>query len=256
MSAPPPCSALGRQCRELKVLLRIGSLEEGEASLDHEATWLLGHTERISFGAPWDAEGELYVDAVLHVPCKHLEAAADGRAHCRAHGFRGRMPREGRRLPQPLRLGGDRFTIVEGMQRATRTLPYPRKALPVVEGPLSHNPCEGAPCETSDHKRGAGCCRDLQVEIMCTKRQARLEALVRSRKAPYLCKVERAGDYSLEAEMISACDYLVPGGVACTLHGRARPDGRTAKPDLCFEWPPSDPSQVLHVGCVFRRRRR
>ena len=56
--------------------------------------------------------------------------------------------------------------------------------------------------------------------------------------------------------MISACGYLEADGVACSLHGRHRPDGRTAKPDLCFEWPPKN--RGLHPGCVFgpRRRRR
>ena len=36
--------------------------------------------------------------------------------------------------------------------------------------------------------------------------------------------------------------------------GAVRADGRTAKPDLCFEWPPK--RQVLHPGCVFGKRRR
>ena len=59
-------------------------------------------------------------------------------------------------------------------------------------------------------------------------------------------------DFSIEAEMISACGYLGEDGVACSLHGRHRADGRTAKPDLCFEWPPK--GQGLHPGCVFSRR--
>ena len=69
---------------------------------------------------------------------------------------------------------------------------------------------------------------------------------MRSRRSPYLCKIERAGDISLEVEMISACGYLGADGVACTLHGRHRADGRTAKPDLCFEWPPKN--RGLHPG--------
>ena len=40
--------------------------------------------------------------------------------------------------------------------------------------------------------------------------------------------------------MISACGYLGDDGVACTLHGRKRADGRPAKPDLCIEWPPKN----------------
>jgi hypothetical protein len=41
------------------VTLRVGSLEDGEPSLDHEATWLLGHTEHITFGEPWSGNGDL-----------------------------------------------------------------------------------------------------------------------------------------------------------------------------------------------------
>ena len=252
MTLPPPCSALGRQCNALRVTLRVGSLDEGTPSLDHESTWLLGHTERITFLDLWEGEGDLYADAVLHVPCRFL-AADGGQATCKAYGFEGPLPRA-RRQTQPRQLGGDHFVIVEKQQIATKKLlppPAPKRSLPVVNGV---NPCAGAPCTTSDHRRGAACCRDLQVEIMCTRRQTRLEALVRSRRPPYLCKVSREGDFSIEAEMISACAYIEPGGVNCTLHGRVRADGRTAKPDLCFEWPPK--RQVLHPGCVFAPRKR
>ena len=93
---------------------------------------------------------------------------------------------------------------------------------------------------------------DNVVGVVSTQSDTRLEALVRSRQAPYLCKVERGGDHSLDAEIISACDYLEPGGVACTLHGRVRADGRTAKPALCFDWPPK--RQVIHRGCAFASR--
>ncbi len=92
---------------------------------------------------------------------------------------------------------------------------------------------------------------------MCTRDERMLESLVRSRRSPYLCKVERGGDYSIDVEMISACDYLASDGIACTLHGRTRADGRPAKPDLCSEWPPKN--KGLHPGCVFapgaRRRK-
>lgn len=251
MAKPPPCLKLGRQCRSLSVTLRIGSLEEGRESLDHEATWLLGHTERIGFRQLWQDDGELYVDATLDVPCRYLQLE-NGNAHCRAHGFSGAAPAAPRRRPQPRQLGGDRFRVVDRMRSADRELRPPRRQLPVLAGSNGTNPCEGAPCETSDHKRGAACCRDLQVEIMCTRQQVWLESLVRTRKSPYLCKVDREGDFSLDVEMISACAYLEPDGVACTLHGRARTDGRSAKPDLCFEWPPK--RQELHPGCVFTKR--
>jgi hypothetical protein len=64
--------------------------------------------------------------------------------------------------------------------------------------------------------------------------------------------VEREGDATLEFEVISACGYLEPGGVACTLHGRNRASGETAKPQLCYDWPPK--RGTVHPGCVFRGR--
>ena len=254
----PPCRALGAQCKSLRVTLRIGELEEGPGSLDHEATWLLGHTARITFLELWEGEGDLYVDAILHVSCKFLHQDG-GVARCRAHGFEGPAPRGARPQPQPLQLGQSRFVVVEDGANVVRTLPFPPHSLPVLEhgaAPAGENPCASAPCRTSDHTRKAACCRDLQVEIMCTRAQQRLEALVRSRQSPYLCKIKRGGEYSLDVEMISACGYLGPDGVACSLHGRHRADGRTAKPDLCFEWPPKN--RGLHPGCVFgpRHRRR
>ena len=78
---------------------------------------------------------------------------------------------------------------------------------------------------------------------------AHLEALVRSRQSPYLCKISRESPQALEAEMISACDYLDDPRENCTLHGRQRADGRTAKPDLCSEWP--DDGKGLHPGCLW-----
>ena len=253
---PPPCRSLGTHCKSLRVTLRIGELEEGPTSLDHEATWLLGHTERIDFLELWEGEGDLYVEAVLHVACRYLHEHG-GRATCRAWGFEGVAPRGARREPQPLQLGGDRFVVVEDGQNVVRRLAPPPRSLPVLDSgsdQAAANPCASAPCRTADNVRKAACCRDLQVEIMCTRAQARLESLVRSRRSPYLCKIERGGDYSLEVEMISACGYLGPDGVACTLHGRQRSDGRTAKPDLCFEWPPKN--RGLHPGCVFGPKRR
>jgi hypothetical protein len=250
----PPCRRMGRQCHALDVTLRIGSLEEGQESLDHEATWLMGHTERIAFGVLWRHDGELYLEATLHVPCRFYRETGPGSAACAAHAFMGQAPRRPIRTGQPRQLGGDRFVVVERMHLARRTLGFPRRALRVLAGPVTANPCEGAPCQTSDHRRGAACCRDMQVEIMCTRKQVRLERLVRSRKSPYLCKVGREGDFSIEAELISACGYLEPGGVACTLHGRTRADGRSAKPDLCFDWPPKN--KGLHPGCVFQPGRR
>jgi hypothetical protein len=151
---------------------------------------------------------------------------------------------------QPRQLGEDRFLIVEHHALATLTLRPPPRTLPVIEDELAgENPCAIAPCTTADHKRGSACCRDLQIEIMCERSDTDREALVRSRLSPYLCKVSRERDDALEAEMISACGYLDPEGLNCTLHGRVRPDGRTAKPDLCSAWP--DDGKGLHPGCIW-----
>jgi hypothetical protein len=244
---------MGPQCHGLRVLLRVSSLDEGIKSGDHEATWLLGHTERLDFGDLWLDEGELYVDALLRVPCRHLARNGSG-AECRAHGFRGPVPRRPLDLwPQvPRRQGEDRFVLVERAREVERTLPPPRdrapRTLPVIS---NGNPCATAACRTADNRRGAACCRDLQIEIMCTTRERRLEALIRARKPPYLCKISRESKFSLGAELISACGYLLDDGVHCALHGRLRPDGRPAKPDLCSKWP--DDAEVSHPGCVLAR---
>jgi hypothetical protein len=120
----------------------------------------------------------------------------------------------------------------------------------VVENdPDDVNPCSIAPCTTADHTRGSACCRDLQVEILCPRSNTALEALVRSRLSPYLCKVTREAEDALEAEVISACGFLDQEGLNCTLHGRQRPDGRPAKPELCSDWP--DHGKGLHPGCIF-----
>ena len=247
----PPCSALGSDCQEIRVTLRVGSLEQGADSADHEATWLLGHTERISFRNLRVRGQELLVDATLHVRCRHLKRLPGEEAGvCAAHGFRGAFPPPTRGATQPRQLGDGKFLIVENHQLAAVAARPPTRALPVLEGDLSEiNPCSIAPCTTADHRRGSACCRDLQVEVLCSRADQRLEALVRSRLSPYLCKVSRGSEDALEAEMISACGFLDEEGWNCTLHGRERPDGRSAKPDLCSAWP--DDGKGLHPGCIF-----
>ncbi len=250
MHPPPACQRLGSQCRELPVVLRIGALEEGSESLDHEATWLLGHTENVSFGAPFRTERHLHAPAVLHVRCRHLKEAGQVNGvpggRCAAHGFSGPLPPRTRGASQSRRLGGDRFRVVEREALTDLKLPYPARALPVI---TEENPCSIAPCTTADHRRGSACCRDLQVEILCARGDQEREALIRSRQSPYLCKIERESDDSIDAEIISACGFLDEEGLNCTLHGRERPDGRTAKPDLCSDWPPA--GKGLHPGCIF-----
>lgn len=245
----PPCRAMGSHCVGLLVVLRVSTLDDGPLSGDHEATWLLGHTEQITFGDLWREQDELYADAVLHVPCRHLARSDTGPSSCSAHGFTGRVPDPEAHLPEPRRLGGNRFRIVDHGRQVSRTIPPPERPprqLPIHAG---SNPCVGAPCRTADHTRGAACCRDLQVEIMCTETERRLESLVRSRQSPYLCKISRESPFSLAAEMISACAFLADDEVHCVLHGRRRADGRPAKPDLCSHWPEGE--DVRHPGCVF-----
>ena len=249
MSAPPKCTSLGPQCHAIDVTVLIDDYDDDDAptGLDSNATWLMGHTEQITFRDLRRVEDELLVEATLHVPCKFLKANGAG-VTCKAHGFAGRNPSQPKRVAQPRQLGGDRFKIVEAGKMVTRRLAAPRQSLPIMQD----NPCEGAPCRTADNKHGGACCRDLQMEILCRSGQSHLEALIRSRKAPYLCKVEREGEASLEVEVITACGYLEEGSVACSLHGRKRKDASSAKPQLCYDWPPK--RGPVHPGCAFRGR--
>jgi len=232
------------------VTLRIGSITDGPASADPEATWLLGHTERISFRNLRRQGTTLLVDALLQVRCRYLKPGLHpGERRCAAHGFSDEVRGDNRPPPQPRRLGADRFLVVQNHELAAIDLPFPRRTLPVLAEGENDNPCAIAPCATADHRRGSACCRDLQVEILCSRSDTWLEALVRSRLSPYLCKVTREAEDALEAEMISACGFLDDEGTSCTLHGRLRPDGRPAKPDLCSDWP--DDGKGLHPGCIF-----
>jgi hypothetical protein len=151
---------------------------------------------------------------------------------------------------QPRRLGGDRFVVVEAGRVVAQEVHHPRHSLPVLAHDLDGiNPCSIAPCTTADHLRGSACCRDLQIEILCPESETELEALVRSRLSPYLCKLVRENPDALEGELISACGYLDDDGLNCSLHDGVRPDGRPAKPDLCSHWP--DDGKGLHPGCIF-----
>lgn len=247
----PPCRSLGQHCRALTVTLRVAAIEGDE---DHDATWLFGHTQRLDFGSTFEQDDELWVETTIHVPCRHLQQQDDGTVRCAGYGYTGRVATP-RRQPAPRRLGGDTFNIVEKKRLVRRTLPAPARMLPVLAHDLAPdaNPCATAPCRTADHTRHAACCRDLQVDIRCTPKQTRLETLLRNRKSPYLCKVEREDDDLLNAEIISACSYLKEDGLHCDLHGRLRADGRPAKPLMCSHWP--EKRTGLHPGCAFRNRR-
>jgi hypothetical protein len=262
MSTPPPCRSLGRHCRELAVTLRIGDLEDDSAhERDALATWLLGHGERATFGTPYEAEDALVVDAVIHVACRYLTPLGANRRgdaqswRCAAHGYAGTIRAPARPPLTPLRHHASRFTVVQDERVRTVDLATPargRRALPVLAG---SNPCATAPCRTADHTRGAACCRDLVIDIVLPLGDERLEALLRARKSPYLCKVERTDEVTVEAELISACSYLEDDGVHCGLHGLVRPDGQPAKPFVCSEFPDLDDDELGgHPGCVFLRR--
>ena len=253
MYQPPSCRSPGQQCHSLTVTLRVAHLDADDCSGDHEATWLIGHTQRIEFRGLRREGGDLLVDATLHVRCRHLDGAGrgtGGRAlSCRAHGFT-EIPAAIAVEHQPRRLDGERFIVVEGGHLVERQLPHPRRSLPVLADDLEGiNPCSIAPCTTADHTRGSACCRDLQIEILCPESDTETEALIRSRLSPYLCKITRENPEAIEGEIISACGYLDDAGLNCSLHDRVRPDARPAKPDLCSKWP--DDGKGLHPGCIF-----
>lgn len=273
MPAPPPCTRLGRHCRELGLTLRIADLkDDGQTLQDAAATWLLGHTERVTMGRPYVRGRDLLVDATVHVPCKYLaieesgplsgrqEAAGGGRgrrdgrprATCAAHGFRGPMPLSTRPAPEDrpvVQRNNGKFAVVYRGRQRLLDLPLKRAAQRVLPVLQSDNPCVGAPCRTADNKQGAACCRDLTIDVVLPKSDRRTEALLRARKSPYLCKVTREGPDKVECEIISACGYLEDDGISCTLHDRLLPNGRLAKPSICYEWPDLGPDDLGHTGC-------
>jgi hypothetical protein len=114
---------------------------------------------------------------------------------------------------------------------------------------LDTNPCAGAPCRTADNTQGAACCRDLTLDVVLPAYEMHAEALLETRKAPYLCKVTRVSEDMVECEVISACGYLEADAVSCALHDRLRPDGSPAKPFVCREWPDLDDGDDAHPGC-------
>ena len=252
MPAPPPCKRLGKQCRELKIAVRISDLEDDSTTLqDASATWLTGHTERITWSAPYTTDEYLMVDATLHVPCRYLQVNGNG-AMCSVYGFHGRTPSSTKAKGPGYQLGKERFSIIHHGERSELKLPLeapPDRSLPVIQ---EENPCAGASCRTADNTTGAACCRDLTLELDIPERLSRVELLLRSRKSPYVCKIKREDHDTMECEVISACGYLHPeDSVSCTLHGRIRPNGRPAKPSLCSEWPELEEDETGHPGCVF-----
>lgn len=271
MRSPPPCTRLGRPCRELELTLRIADLDDDSQTLqDAAATWLLGHTQRITFGRPYRQKAELLVDATVHVPCKYLRVDGGGprrgtgatalrdlaesngraRAQCAAHGFRGPLPVDTARTEaEPVRRANGTYALFFRGRRRWLDLRLTRaaqRALPVLAG---DNPCDGAPCRTADNTRGAACCRDLTLEVAAPDSDPWLEPLLRSRQSPYLCKVTRTNEETLECEVISTCAYLEGDGISCGLHDRLLPTNQLAKPSICRAWPDIEEDEVAHPGC-------
>ncbi len=114
MPAPPPCKRLGQQCQELTVTVRISDLQDDSATLqDASATWLTGHTERITWSEPYTNDEYLMVDATLHVPCRYLESNGVG-ARCSVHEFRGRRPTSTKTPERPnYQLGKEKFSLIQ-----------------------------------------------------------------------------------------------------------------------------------------------
>jgi len=253
MATPPPCTKLGKHCRDLDVTVRISDIEDDSLTLqDAASTWLTGHTQRVTWAEnPFIRDGILMINATIHVPCRFLDKTDTG-ARCKAHNFSGRMPKTDQTDPVPVQLGGDKFSIIHKRKRKNLTLPLEEEesdgSLPVIQ---TENPCAKAECRTGDNVKGAACCRDLSLELDLPDTHKKMEALLRSRKSPYLCKVKRDDDETLDCEVISACSYLEEGSVNCTLHGRVRPNDRPAKPSICSEWPDDlDDDETGHPGCV------
>ncbi len=255
MATVPACRSLGPQCRGLGVTLRIADLPEDDApTRDAIATWLLGHTQHVSFGTPRTVGRRLVVDATLHTPCRYLRDGAQG-ARCAAHGYTGSVPALQRPVPAPLVGPDGTITLTHQGRRqpvALVTPPQPRHALPTLQA----NPCATAPCRTADNTRGAACCRDLTLDVVLPADEVHAEALLAARKAPYVCKVERADADIVECEVLSACGYLDHDGRSCVLHDRRRPDGEPAKPYICSDWPDVDGTDTWHPGCVLMPVRR
>jgi hypothetical protein len=271
MPNPPECRSLGKHCREVRITIRISDVtDETQTLQDASVTWITGHSERITYGRAYLEDDEIRVDAIVHVPCKHLRTPdgnpgirPDGMAvpsrngtspevRCAVHGFRGAVPSSsqlGSESRANVRLNDGRFAIYYKGKHRTMDLRLKRSAKRAPPEVQAKNPCATAPCYTGDNTRGAACCRDFNLELALPRSQPHKEALLRARAAPYLCKVKRDGDDTMECEVISACGYLNDDGITCVLHERTLPNGQRAKPSLCYEWPTLEEDETGHGGC-------
>ena len=120
-----------------------------------------GNTQWISFGQLWEGDGDLYVDAVLHVPCRWLQQQG-GQAKCALYGFN-RHAAGATPLGPAAAAGGEPFS--GGGSAAERRTPAPHgpaAEYPHASGAAGTQPlCRGA-LPTADPGRGrraAGTCR-------------------------------------------------------------------------------------------------
>ena len=191
-SAP---SAAGSTSRSAWRLQRHPGLDRSRGDL------AAGPHRAIGFGG-----STRYGKHVWWTPCWQSPAAPYRRGGGRPAGL---TVSAGGQCPAPSRAPAEaagRGPFPRGGEAATGH--RPAVTLRAVSRCWATNPCASAPCRTADNRRGSACCRDLQIEIQCRRDQVELERLVRHRKSPYLCKVEREGDETICAEMISACGYL------------------------------------------------
>ena len=132
----------------------------GPDSLDHEATWLLGHTEQIDFLELWEDEGDLYVEAMLHVPCRYLHQDGGRRPLAGPTDSRAGPARRPARQPQPLAARRRPLRGRGGLpeRRPGRCPCRPRTAPGARHGGRREreNPCALAPCRTADNTREGG----------------------------------------------------------------------------------------------------
>ncbi len=271
MPNPPECRTLGKHCREVAVTIRVSDVtEESQTLQDASVTWITGHTERITYGEAYIKNDELRVDATIHVPCKHLRTPYGDPAikpngvpvpnrngtrpevRCAVHGFRGPVPQNSQLKKEDrteVRLKDGRFAVYYKGKHRKMDLRLKRSARRVRKTGKTNNPCLTAQCYTSDKTRGAACCRDFNLELALPRTQVHKEALLRARAAPYLCKVKRNDEDTMECEVISACGYLDDDGITCVLHDRSLPNGQRAKPSLCYDWPSLEEDETGHGGC-------
>ncbi len=149
-----PAAQWGAQCRGLRVTLRVGSFEDGITSLDHEATWLLGHTGKIDLSRAMGRRGRPVRrgHASRALPASRRATAA--RAVPRARLFEAHSGGSPAREPQQLQLGGNRFVVVHRARNASASFRFPP-----------------ARCRCSKYRRRGHRCKSLRDRLVPHRRQ-------------------------------------------------------------------------------------